>query len=1039
MTEYPLVRVTLVIADKERKSRRVSVGDGKRKTNKIRKVFLQLKKSAAIADAGNSKMDSNARRRPNNQTNQYHEDEVQVLTGPKTSTLEEGKISYEKGAFYTSPVATCSRRQAILILGVILATLLACSLIVAFVRPAKCDHVDEGFNFHDEVKPTSPPEAFATNGDPFPWNDIRLPTTLLPLQYSVVLHPNLTTLFLRGEMKVIFTVLEETNFIVFHGNNVTLTVVMVKDKNQREVLNTRILYYPYHQQIYIELKNYLKVGSNYSLALRYEGTVRTDLEGIYLSTYNLPNKKKRRLVATNFQPTSARSAFPCWDEPQYKASFKISAVRQRDYLTLSNMPLDNTEDVSIFWGSGLVQDNFKDSKAMSTYLVALVVSDYTRVQDISKSGVVLSVYTPPKMIKQAEFALGVATRLFDFFQYFFGVSYPLPKLDLIAVPDFAPGAMENWGLALFRESALLLDKNTTSSAAKQRVVLIIAHEIAHQWFGDLVTMKWWDDLWLNEGFASFAEYLGVDRIFPEWNMMDQFVHSITMPALKTDALGTSHPISVTVSNPIEIEAIFDTISYNKGAAILYMLQRVLGEDSMRFGLTLYLEKHKYANADTNDLWTSLSTASRNSSHPVDVKVIMDSWTQQLGYPLVTLRRHGNLIHASQKHFLLVNSSVHRNASQKWYIPLTFTTSASPKSENQIWMHGKDVSFEIPTNVTWIKANINQSGFYRVNYDSAMWRTLTKLMTTDHNAFSATDRAQLIDDAFTLTWAGVLNVTIPLKLSTYLVNETDYLPWSTALQHLRKLDSLLSFRTARRALHCFVRNLVTPLYNALGWTTTSPHIQSLLQREILEASVYFGLSSAVTEARRLFQQLMSDNLKLSADIRDIVYSTGIKYGGWTEWDYCWQRYKETTVPDERLYYLRALAASNDPWILQQYLDFAMEHNSIRVQDIRTVVENVARNPVGSLLVWRQLQTRWSMIESTFGRATFTIGRLIVAAVSHFHDPLDLKSVQTFFRNVNVGSGRRSLLQSLEMIQSNINFLHKYEDELVRWLNSSSPQC
>ena len=206
---------------------------------------------------------------------------------------EEGKINYEKGAFYTSPVATCSRRQAILILGVILATLLACSLIVAFVRPIKCDHVDEGFNFHDEVKPTSPPEAFATNGESFPWNDIRLPTTLVPLHYSVKLRPNLTTLELRGEMNVIFTVLEETNFIVFHGNNVTLTIVLVKDNNQREILHGRILYYPYHQQIYIELKNYLQVGSNYSLVLRYDGTVRNDLEGIYLSTYSLPNKTKK--------------------------------------------------------------------------------------------------------------------------------------------------------------------------------------------------------------------------------------------------------------------------------------------------------------------------------------------------------------------------------------------------------------------------------------------------------------------------------------------------------------------------------------------------------------------------------------------------------------------------------------------------------------------------------------------------------------------------------------------------------------------------
>lgn len=209
-------------------------------------------------------------------------------------STEDGKIHYEKGEFYTNPpVATCSRKQAVLIIGIILVTLLACSLIIAFVRPTRCEHIEEGINFNEEVEATPPPEAIATNGDPFPWNDVRLPDSIVPIRYSIVLHPNLTTLFLRGQMEVIFAVEKETNFIVFHGKNVTLTVVMVKDKNQREILTTRTLYYPYHQQIYIELKNYLQAGNNYSLALRYEGMVRTDLEGLYLSSYKAPSGMKR--------------------------------------------------------------------------------------------------------------------------------------------------------------------------------------------------------------------------------------------------------------------------------------------------------------------------------------------------------------------------------------------------------------------------------------------------------------------------------------------------------------------------------------------------------------------------------------------------------------------------------------------------------------------------------------------------------------------------------------------------------------------------
>ncbi|XP_076160195.1 glutamyl aminopeptidase isoform X5 [Ptiloglossa arizonensis] len=570
--------------------------------------------------------------------------EVPVNSGDSNTGLHKRNIYEHNGV-------VCSQKRALCITTVVFAILFAISLIIAFAGPQNdCPCVGEkpaNLEIEDDEKSSVP---LATNGEVFPWNNVRLPTFAHPTRYNITIHPNLTTLEVKGQVTIEFYVDKETNYIVFHSKNLTMNEKMVQDRKGHRLKIAKLLEYPKHQQLYLELEeSKFRKRGNYSVHLRFISKLTSELEGFYLSSYVTPEGEKRYLATTHFEPTYARSAFPCFDEPQFKAKFKVSIFRDRFHIALCNMPVMNTEDAGFYMGTGLLRDDFQESVEMSTYLVAFVVCDFKRVSELTKRNISVSVYAAEAMLSQAKYAVNTAARTMDYFESFFGVHYPLPKQDLIAIPDFAAGAMENWGLITYRETSILYDPQETSTNAHEWVAVVVAHELAHQWFGNLVTMKWWNDLWLNEGAASFFEYKGVNYISPEWSMMDQFILDKIQPALDLDALTSSHPISVPVKDPNEIEAIFDDISYSKGASILNMLEGFLCEEVLKSGLNDYLNSHAYGNADTNDLWAVFT---KHANHTFDVKAIMDTWTQQMGFPLITITRDGNSITATQKRFLI---------------------------------------------------------------------------------------------------------------------------------------------------------------------------------------------------------------------------------------------------------------------------------------------------------------------------------------------------------------------------------------------------
>ncbi|CAN7984588.1 unnamed protein product [Ixodes hexagonus] len=918
---------------------------------------------------------------------------------------------------------SCSRRQALLLSVTVLVSAFLIALIAAFARPVpRC--------------PSTPREsggarkAVAGGGNPgYRWNDIRLPSFARPLHYELAMRPNLSEATNRGSVNITLTVLRASDFLVLHAKNLSVTQVRLW-AGGASVLRWHEM--PDHDQLYVELDSGMAPG-NATLGLDFEGPLHRDLIGLYLSSYTTAANETRLLAVTQFEPTSARRAFPCLDEPALKATFELTVWHDAGLRAYANTrPLESRLE-------GAVRvTRFERTPRMSTYLVALVVCDYTVLED-SLGTLQLQVLVPEEQKSQGGFALDIMKGALQFFDSFFNISCPMNKLDLIAIPDFGPGAMENWGLITFRMSSLLYDDGVTPIKSKERIASTVAHELAHQWFGNLVTMSWWDDLWLNEGFATFLETVCVDHLRPEWGLLDLFPYSTSQPALDLDSLQTSHPVSARVHDPAEIDALFDSISYNKGAAIIAMLESFLGSGQLRRGLSLYLNTYRFSNARTSNLWDAFTNV---TSGLVDVAEVMDTWTRQKGYPVVrvALSPSGQLV-LSQRRFRLVPSQSDVAAElppelgYRWFVPLSLRTDV-PRT-HLFWMNRTDVRVHFAERPPWVKANVNQTGFYRVNYEASNWAALGQQLHTQHEALSASDRAGLLDDAFTLARARELNVSVAMDLSGYLSRERDFAPWATALPHLLELYRLAEDSPWQPLLQKHLLALLGPAVQALGWQDEGSHLERKLRAELLLAALELGDLRVLGEAGRLFTLWAQGRQQIAANLKDVVYRAGVMRGGRREWDLCWGRYLSSQVPSEKALLLQALGATRDLWQLQQYLQLSLDQDRIKAQDVHTVVGVVSANPIGHLVAWHFLKTHWDAIYNLFKETTFSLDNILSELLRRFKTKYDYQEVETFFGQVDLKSGRVALEQALERIRSNIIWKDDLEVQLSTWLEAKPP--
>jgi aminopeptidase N len=535
---------------------------------------------------------------------------------------------------------------------------------------------------------------------------------------------------------------------------------------------------------------------------------------------------------------------------------------------------------------------------------------------------VVRVWAAPELISQGAVALEAGLDILPYFEEFYGVGFPLPKQDMVAIPDFAAGAMENWGLITYRSTALLYDAVESSAANEQRVAIVVAHELAHQWSGDLVTPIVWDELWLNEGFASYVEYVGVDHLHPSWNMFGQFVQTTQQAALLADSSLNSHPVLQVVSNPAEINSLFDALSYSKGAALISMVMGIITEDVFRAGLTRYLEKFAYGNADSDDLWAALDAAALADGQDVKLAEIMPGWTDKMGYPYVSLELAeggGGGYVAKQRRFLLSAQAdpTPLEAAYKWDIELSFVRERGNTVPTEQWLRpaldSVNVEYDAATH-GWIKGNFEQTGFYRVNYPDAQWQLLERaILSGAAGTLSVSDRCGLLDDAFSFARAGIDTIDQAFNMSRILRVETTYPVWSSGLSQLMHLDYLLRFDADYSEFTTYMSTLLLPRLLQVGWQDSGDHSMKLLRSTILAASLHFDVRSSDTDtassnATHLFARFMADPVLniIPADLRDAVYDSGVARGGQAQWDFLFARYQTTQVASEARRCLHAMA-------------------------------------------------------------------------------------------------------------------------------------
>ncbi|XP_076628645.1 glutamyl aminopeptidase [Colletes latitarsis] len=949
------------------------------------------------------------------------------------------------GVGYSSVVSSTSGAQLYRGVGLLCFT---CS--ICFILSLICTSLATLLVILDQkVEAASYQYSLATmNQQSIPDSSFRLPRDVTPLHYDVYLHPDLDKGTFQGKVTILIDVLNRRNHIVVHQKDLNITSATLKTYDREENYEIKVLeiaQVSQHEMVTVTAENELHSGL-YHLTFEFSGALQPDkIVGLYSSRYKDEANNTRYIATSKFEPTYARRAFPCFDEPSFKAEYTVKLVHPTGdcYSALSNM---NVESTQVNHPSpGLTTVTFAKSVPMSTYLTCFIVSDFVAKTKTAKGlngrQFPVSVYTTRAQKEKGSFALDVGVKIIEYYIGLFDVDYPLPKLDMAAIPDFVSGAMENWGLVTYREARLLYNEGTSSTANTYDIVTVISHEFGHMWFGNLVTMSWWNDLWLNEGFASFMQYKSADGIFPDWGMMDFFLIEQMHSVFVTDAKLSTHPIVQTVNNPDEITAIFDEISYKKGSSLLRMMENFIGPDSFYAGIHTYLNKFMLANAETADFFKILQDVSPAN---VNVTATMDTWTRQKGFPVVSVRKSGNKYVLTQKRFL-TNPDAQFDASDseygyKWTIPVTYITSKTSEP-TLLWFQKDANNLEIEFNETidWIKFNANEVGYYRVNYEPTEWEILNNLLRDHHKKLSVSDRAHLLEDAFSLAAAGELDYGVAMNMTAYLPKERHVVPWMVAASKLTAIDTLLSSNSSSSKFKQYVRNLMDDIYNHVTWTIgdSNDRITLRLRTSILELACSVGHQACLFHAGTLFTSWIQDatDVRPHPDIRQLVYYYGMHDVGDEEaWNKMFKRFVAETDSTEKLKLMRGLAGIRSAWILNKFIATATDENYVRSQDFFGCLSAISGNPVGTPLVWDWVRSNWEFLVNRYTLNDRNLGSLIPEITKTFATETKLNEIQAFFAKYpDAGAGAMNRAKALETVSNNIKWLAKNSGKLESWLN------
>jgi puromycin-sensitive aminopeptidase len=828
----------------------------------------------------------------------------------------------------------------------------------------------------------------------------RLPRTAVPSRYDLRLEPDLTTLTFRGQETVALEITETISELVL--NAIELAVDSASLENDRgETIRASATMDEATERCRLALASPASRG-RWRLRLAFRGTLNDKLRGFYRSVYKDPSGVTRTLAATQFEATDARRAFPCWDEPSFKAVFSVTLAIDPALTAVSNTAVLGE---TLEHGRKVVR--FADTIVMSTYLVAFVVGELEATEPVLVGHTPLKIFCVPGKKRLARFGQDIAAASLAFFEDYYGMPYPADKLDLLAIPDFAAGAMENLGAITFRETALLVDETAASHAELERVADVVAHENAHMWFGDLVTMTWWNGIWLNEAFATFMEMLAVDAWKPEWQRWTTFGVS-RAAAMSLDGLHSTRPIEFPVTSPRDADAMFDVLTYEKGASVLRMLEQYLGAVVFREGVRDYLRTHRFGNADTGDLWAALG---RSAQQPIPA--VMDGWIFRPGYPVVTVSRDpgGHLVLSQQRFNYLREPLAPAQAEpeQPWQVPVQLRLyTASQTAEERVLLAEREARLRVGAAAEAIVANAGGHGFYRVRYAPDLLEALLARVET----LAPIERFNLVNDAWALAVAGLMPLTAYLELTARFRGERDRNVWTVLIASLHSLNRLVE-PGDRGRLAALVRDRVRSAFDALGWTPRAgeDELTRQLRGDLVRVLGVLGNDGEIgARAAEVYRAHLADPAAIDPNVLPAVIAVLAHVGDAARYDDFLRRFRAATTPQEEQRYLYALAGFRDRALIRGTLERTV-NGEIRTQDAPFVARAMLMSPDARETAWEFVKAQWDTMDRLYPKHGM---RRLAEGVTGLATPALEADVQRFFAEKKPQFGGKVLAQYLEQL-------------------------
>jgi puromycin-sensitive aminopeptidase len=830
-----------------------------------------------------------------------------------------------------------------------------------------------------------------------PSSPYRLPRTVIPSHYEITLEPDLEKASFKGSVNIKVDVAEAVSEIWL--NAIELDIHEAKLADTGAVASVKL-----HEK---EERAQLTFGSPvaagpHTIAISFTGILNDKLRGFYRSKFTDAQGKERLIATTQFESTDARRAFPCFDEPDFKAVYGVKLIVPDDLFAVSNGPLlSETPN-----GNGKKTAVFGNTMKMSTYLVAFIVGPFEATDPVDVDGVPLRIVHPVGKGHLTSYALKAGAHALRYFTDYYGIAYPGQKLDMIAVPDFAFGAMENLGCITYREVLLLVDEKRSTQPELMRIADVIAHEIAHMWFGDLVTMRWWNGIWLNEAFATFMATAATDSFNPDWHRWDQFSLDRSA-AFDVDSLDKTRPIEVEVNSPQDADAMFDLLTYEKGGSVLRMLEQYLGEARYRDGIRYYLDKHQYANTETGDLWDAIEHVTGEPARSV-----MDSWIFQRGYPLVSVETSGATLTLSQQRFRY--TPVEGGDDTLWQVPVMLRYSTGGKvHEDRVLLTERSMQVSLNGEPEWLVANAGGSGFYRINYSAELVQAIAPRMQDE---LQPIERYGLVDDTRAAMVAGATSATDFLEFAKGFEDETDLDVWTVLTGGLGLIDAIVEGK-ARENLHGTLADLYGSALNRVGWeprandSARETELRGVLIRALGSAAKDPG---AIERSRSLHAKYLEDPASIEPNVAAAVAAVVATNGTAADYSVFLQRFKNASTPQEERRYQTQLGAFPGEAEIAKTLEMAL-NGQVRTQDAPYLVGYALSNRERGEQVWRYIVQHWDEMVKAYPDNAIV---RMAGGIRALSKPAIAAEIEKFFETHKVPTGELTMQQHLEKLRVNV---------------------